>query len=335
MYERASENGMSEEKINSVDIVIPIYNEEGNIELMMKRLRSMSENHKDICFKYIFINDGSSDNSLSLLKKFAKSDKAVQVVNFSRNFGHQAAVTAGIDLSTADAVVLIDADLQDPPELISTMITELESGYDVIYAQRISRKGETWHKRLSAKCFYYIFDKLTSITIPRDTGDFRIMRRNVVEEVKSMKERHRFIRGMVAWCGFRTKPLKYHRDARHAGDTGYPYRKMIAFSLNAIFSFSSAPIKFVNYMGLFSVILSFLGLMRLVILWLVYEEYDRYEAGLIATLIAVLFMGGVQLMSLGILGEYIGKIFEQQKERPIYIVSDKLNFIENDTTKND
>ena len=325
---------MPEESIKSLDVVIPIYNEEGNIPLLIKRLRNTAKKRQDIAFSYIFVNDGSKDNSLQMLKDLANESANIKIINFSRNFGHQAAVTAGIENSTAEAVVLIDADLQDPPELINDMITELESGYDVIYAQRISRKGETWHKKLTAKCFYMVFDKLTNIDIPRDTGDFRIMRRQIVNELTRMQELHRFIRGMVAWCGFRAKGIPYERDARHAGETGYSYRKMITFSLNAIFSFSSAPIKLINYIGLFSILLSFLGLIRMAILWIVFKEYDRYEAGLIATMIVILFMGGVQLMSLGVIGEYIGKIFEQQKNRPLYIIAEAINFSpDNNKTK--
>ncbi len=313
------------EKLNTIDIVIPIYNEEENIHPLMDRLNSMAKSRKNIEFTYIFVNDGSRDNSLQLLKEISSDNIKVKVISFSKNFGHQAAVTAGIDISTAEATVLIDADLQDPPEVITDMIIELEGGFDIVYAQRISRKGESWHKKLTAKAFYYIFDKLTNINIPRDTGDFRIMRKCVVKELQGMREKHRFIRGMVAWCGFRTKAFPYHRDARNAGETGYSYKQMITFSLNAIFSFSSAPIKFVNYMGLFSVLLGFLGLVRLAVLWIFFNEYDKYEAGLIATLIVVLFIGGVQMISIGIIGEYIGRMFEQIKDRPLYIISEQIN----------
>ena len=320
---------MNNNILKNIDIIIPIYNEEENIPLLISRLDNVIQQRLDIVFTYIFINDGSIDHSLQLLKDYSKNNNHIKILNFSRNFGHQAAVTAGIDISNAEATVLIDADLQDPPEIILDLILELESGYDVIYAQRKSRKGESWHKKLTAKLFYLLFDKLTNLNIPRDTGDFRIMRKCVVHELQNMREHHRFIRGMVAWCGFRTKAFLYHRDARHAGETGYSYKKMITFSLNAFFSFSSAPIKLVNYIGMIAVILGFLGLGRLTILWLILDKYDKYEAGLITTLIAILFIGGIQLISIGVLGEYIGRTFEQSKMRPLYIISEKINFEEN------
>jgi len=306
-----------------LSIVIPIFNEQEVIPELCHRLVllireltvQLQLNKKEI--EIIFVNDGSSDNSLSLLRNFLRKQKNFKVLNLSRNFGHQFAVTAGIDYCKGDSVVIIDADLQDPPEFIIELYKKQQEGYDVVYAKRKQRKGESIYKLFSAKLFYRLMNKLTKVNIPLDTGDFRIMDRKVVDILKTMKERHRFIRGMVSWIGFNQTGIEYTRAERFAGETKYPTKKMLKFAFDAITSFSIVPLQITTYLG---VSISSLGFIYSG--YVVYLKIFTNEtlSGWSSLIIAVLIMSGVQLITLGILGGYVGRINEEIKNRPLYIV---------------
>ncbi len=306
-----------------LSVVIPIYNESKIISELHQRLIktiNLLEVELNILaneMEIIFVNDGSKDDSLSQLISLTKTNSYYKVVNFSRNFGHQKAVTAGIDVSKGEHVVLIDADLQDPPEFIIDLYKKQLEGYDVVYAVRSKRKGESLFKTATAKVFYRLLFKMTDIKIPVDTGDFRIMRRNVVDVLKQMPETHRFIRGMVSWVGFKQVGLEYERQERFAGETKYPFKKMFVFAIDALTSFSSAPLKLASYFGFFVSLIGLLG-----IVWVLYTKFftDSNISGWSSLMVTVLFMGGVQLLTLGIIGQYIGRISEESKTRPLYII---------------
>lgn len=306
-----------------LSVVIPIYNESKIISELHQRLIKTIDLMKVELnvlideLEIIFINDGSKDDSLSQLVALTKTNKHYKVVNFSRNFGHQKAVTAGINISKGEHVVLIDADLQDPPEFIIDLYKKQLEGFDVVYAVRSKRKGESYFKMATAKLFYRLLFKMTDINIPLDTGDFRIMRRNVVDVLKQMPETHRFIRGMVSWVGFKQVGLEYERQERFAGETKYPIKKMIVFAIDALTSFSSAPLKLASYFGFFVSLIGLLG-----IVWVLYTKFftDSNISGWSSLMVTVLFMGGVQLLTLGIIGQYIGRISEESKTRPLYII---------------
>ncbi|MES2761457.1 MAG: glycosyltransferase family 2 protein [Bacteroidota bacterium] len=309
-----------------LSIVIPIYNESKIIPELHQRLNKTFALFKSECnlnlneIEIIFVNDGSKDDSLQQLIALTETNPHYQVVNFSRNFGHQKAVTAGIDISVGESVVLIDADLQDPPEFIAELYKKQNEGYDVVYAVRNKRIGESYFKMATAKLFYRILFRMTDISIPLDTGDFRIMRRNVVDVLKKMPETHRFIRGMVSWVGFKQIGLEYERQERFAGETKYPFKKMLSFAIDALTSFSTTPLKLVTYFGF---IVSLIGLLG--ILYVAYTKYftNNNITGWSSIMVTILFMGGVQLLTLGIIGQYIGRISEESKNRPLYII-DKI-----------
>ncbi len=306
-----------------ISVVIPIYNESLIIAELNRRLTKTSElfssqfniQPKDI--EFVFVNDGSSDDSLAQLIILTRTHSQYRVINFSRNFGHQKAVTAGLQHAKGEFVVLIDADLQDPPEFILDLYKKQQEGYDVVYAVRKKRKGEGFIKTLTAKLFYRILYKVTDINIPLDTGDFRIMRRNVVDTLNSMPEAHRFIRGMVSWIGFKQVGLEYERQERFAGQTKYPFKKMLRFAFDAITSFSTVPLKLMIYVGFF---VSFIGLLG--VFYILYIKFFTTDAvtGWSSIMITILLMGGIQLLTLGIMGEYIGRISEESKQRPLYII---------------
>jgi dolichol-phosphate mannosyltransferase len=306
-----------------LSLVIPIYNEEQVIHELFKRLLGLLDTFKskhgispeDI--EVILVNDGSKDNSLSLLVSLTKQHKSFRVLNLSRNFGHQIAVTAGIEFAKGKAVVLMDADLQDPPEFILDLYAKHKEGFDVVYAVRKQRKGESYFKLLAAKLFYRIMKKMTSIDIPLDTGDFRIMGRNVVDVLISMKERHRFIRGMVTWVGFRQVGLTYERHERFAGTSKYPLLKMMRFAWDAITSFSTTPLRMVSYLG---VMVAFAGFLYSVFIIYLKIFTDQTISGWSSVMIVILFMSGINLITLGAIGEYVGRISEQSKNRPLYII---------------
>ena len=270
-------------------------------------------------WELVLVDDGSKDGSTEMIRELSQKDPRVRAVIFARNFGHQIAVTAGMDYSRGEAVAIIDADLQDPPEVILDLIEKWKEGYEVVYAVRAEREGETWFKMFTASLFYRIIFKITDVDIPMDTGDFRLLDRKVVDVMGNMKERHRFLRGMGAWVGFKQIGVPYRRAARFAGETHYPFRKMFKLALNAITGFSYFPLQLATYMGFISAGISIVTIPVVVIMRL---AGDQAFLGQASTLIAVLFLGGVQLISLGILGEYIGRIYDEVKGRPLYIVSE-------------
>jgi dolichol-phosphate mannosyltransferase len=267
-------------------------------------------------WELILVDDGSTDGSTDAIRALAKKDRHVRPVIFARNFGHQIAITAGWDFARGDAVVIIDADLQDPPEAIPELLRKWKEGYDVVYAVRAEREGESWFKRFSASVFYRLIYRITDVRIPVDTGDFRLMDRKVVDVLKSMRERHRFPRGMSAWVGFRQVGVEYKRSPRFAGVTKYPFKNMLLLALNAITSFSYFPLQVATYFGFFSAGIAILAIPLVVYLRMAGIPQFTGQA---TTLIAVLFLGGIQLISLGILGEYIGRLYDEAKGRPLYI----------------
>jgi glycosyltransferase involved in cell wall biosynthesis len=299
-------------------IIAPIYNEIDNIAELYRRVKEVMDSSKE-SWEFILVDDGSTDGSTEKIRELAQKDKTVRPVIFARNFGHQIAITAGWDYARGDAVVIIDADLQDPPEVILELAKKWKEGYEVVYAVRGEREGESWFKKFTAAMFYRIIYSITDVKIPVDTGDFRLMDRKVVDVLKQMKERHRFPRGMSAWVGFQQIGVKYRRAARVAGVTKYPFRKMLKLALNAITGFSYFPLQVATYFGFFAA-----GVAILAIPIVAYMRMMGSGAfyGQATTLIAVLFLGGVQLISLGILGEYIGRLYDEAKGRPLYIVRD-------------
>lgn len=306
-----------------LSIVIPCFNEEEVIGETLRRLRAFCAERHDLDVELIFVDDGSRDRTRSLLKGFAAEDPRIKLVCFARNFGHQIAVTAGIDAARGDAVVLIDADLQDPPEVIHEMLRKWREGYDVVYGTRTERPGESRFKLATARGFYRLLNRLSDVPIPLDTGDFRLMSRKVVTTLQAMPERDRFVRGMVSWVGFNQTALPYRRAERFAGESKYPLRKMIRFATDGILSFSSKPLQLSVAMGMTCAGMAIAGIVYALILRLF---TDIWVEGWTALMIAVLFIGGVQLISVGILGEYVGRIYNEIKGRPLYVVSEYIGF---------
>lgn len=299
-----------------ISVIAPIYNEEKNIPELYRRVCEVMDSTGET-WEMVMIDDGSTDNSVALIRELAGKDSRVRPVVFARNFGHQIAVTAGMDYSLGQAVVIIDADLQDPPEVIQEMIARWREGYEVVYAVRTEREGESWFKLFTASLFYRLIYRITDVDIPLDTGDFRLLDRQVVDVLKKMRERHRFLRGMSAWVGFKQIGVNYKRRARFAGQTKYPFRKMFRLAVNAITGFSYFPLQLATYIGFFSAGISILAIPIVIAMRLAGSQAFFGQA---TTLIAVLFLGGVQLISLGILGEYIGRLYDEAKGRPLYIV---------------
>lgn len=299
-------------------VVAPIYNEIGNVEELYKRLCGVLESVGE-SWELLLIDDGSTDGSSDVIHKLAQEDERVRPVLFARNFGHQLAVTAGLDYSRGQAVVIIDADLQDPPEVILDMIAKWREGYEVVYAVRAEREGENWFKMVTAALFYRIIYKITDVNIPLDAGDFRLLDRCVVDILKRMRERHRFLRGMSVWVGFKQTGVTYRRASRYSGSTKYPFRKMLKFASDAITSFSYFPLQVATYLGFLCAGLSIVAIPIVIATRMTGSQAFFGQA---TTLIAVLFLGGVQLISLGILGEYIGRLYDEAKGRPLYIVKE-------------
>jgi dolichol-phosphate mannosyltransferase len=297
-------------------IVAPIFNELENLPELYQRVKEVMDSSDDT-WELLLVDDGSTDGSTAKIRELAQADRRVRPVIFARNFGHQIAVTAGLDYACGDAVVIIDADLQDPPEVILELAEKWREGYDVVYAVRAERVGESWFKKFTASMFYRIILRITDVKIPLDTGDFRLIDRKVVNVMKTMRERHRFLRGMAAWVGFKQIGVEYKRAARLAGVTKYPFRKMVRLALNAITSFSYFPLQVATYIGFVAA-----GIAILAIPVVIYMRITGSQAfiGQATTLISVLFLGGVQLISLGVLGEYIGRLYDEAKGRPLYIV---------------
>jgi dolichol-phosphate mannosyltransferase len=309
-----------------LSVVIPCYNEEPVLRSTHERLARTLASLPDIEFEMIFVDDGSRDETFSLLRELQLADRHVRVLRLSRNFGHQMAATAGLAEADGDAVILIDADLQDPPEVIAEMIELWRAGNEVVYGSRISRAGESRFKLWTAKVFYRLINRLSDTEIPVDTGDFRLMDRKVVDVLVAMPERGRFLRGMVSWVGFRQTPIFYKREARHAGASKYPFLKMMKFGMDGIFSFSVLPLRLAALTGLAAIWIAIGGIV-LAVVARVFGLYDlRFGRGWASLFVAVLFMGGVQLLCLGVIGEYLGRIYTEVKQRPLYAVSDRLGF---------
>jgi glycosyltransferase involved in cell wall biosynthesis len=304
-----------------ISVVVPMYFEEEVAEECYNRLKKVMDGHK-INYEFIFVNDGSTDKTIDILTDIASRDNRAKIVNFARNFGHQNAVTAGVDFASGDAIVIIDADLQDPPELIPQMIEKWREGFDVVYGRRKTRKGETLFKLITAKYFYRFLNYMSDIDIPKDTGDFRIIDRKVADVFRNMTERNRFIRGMMSWVGFRQAYVEYERDERFAGETKYPLKKMLKFASDGIIAFSSKPLRLVTNCGLFCVLIS-IGLL----LYSIIVKIMGYQigAGWASIMVAISFFSGIQLLGLGIIGQYIARIYDESKNRPIYIVKETMN----------
>lgn len=305
-------------------IVVPLYNEELVIAETYKRLTQVMQT-ADGEYELVFVNDGSRDKTENMAREIVEHDPRVKLINFSRNFGHQTAITAGMDNSTGQAVVVIDADLQDPPEVILQMIERWKEGYDVVYGKRTVRKGETIFKKATAKIFYRFLSAMTNIDIPVDTGDFRLLDRKVIDAMGRLTEKNRYVRGLVSWVGFKQASVEYVREERFAGETKYPLKKMLRFAGDAITSFSYKPLKLAGYLGYTVSFLSFLYLLYVIIRKLVIGDFG---AGWASTVAISLFFNGIILIVLGIMGEYIGRIYDECKNRPLYIISEKVGFDE-------
>lgn len=293
--------------MKTLDIIVPVFNEESCINETIKRLENVRENlNSELDVNFVFVNDGSKDETANIITTYGQNNKYVKLIDFSRNFGHQIAVTAGLDNTNADYVAIIDADLQDPPELIIDMYNKTKEGYDIVYGKRLKRENETAFKKFTAFAFYRVLNYMCDIDIPKDTGDFRLITKPVVDTLKNMPEHHRFIRGMVPWTGFKSTPIMFNRDERFAGETKYPLSKMLKLAFNAIFSFSTKPLKVFYVIG---ILLLFLAILNISNVYLT----------------SLFLVGALQLLGMGLLGEYLGRIFDDVKDRPLYVVKNKIN----------
>ena len=309
--------------MKKISLVIPMYFEEQVVEECYNRVTKILKTLKNYEYEVIFINDGSKDKTLEILEEIANNDKNIKVISFSRNFGHQAAVTAGLKYATGDAIVIMDADLQDPPELMPEMLKKWEEGYDVIYGKRKARKGESAFKLLTAKAFYSTLNKLSDVEIPKDTGDFRLVDRKVVDVINSLPEHNKFLRGLFSWVGFKQYAYEYERKERFAGKTKYPLKKMLKLAQDGILSFSTKPLKLVGALGLLSVIIS-VSILIYSLLSFAFN-WNSLTAGWTSIMCTITFLGGVILISLWMIGEYIARIYDETKQRPQYIVDKTLN----------
>ncbi|MED3977600.1 glycosyltransferase family 2 protein [Priestia megaterium] len=303
-------------------IVVPVYNEEEVIHETYRRLTEVMRSTKE-AYELLFVNDGSRDRTAEIIKEYSEQDPTVVLLDFARNFGHQIAITAGMDYARGEAVVVIDADLQDPPELILEMIEKWKKGFDVVYAKRTKRKGETYFKKQTAAMFYRFLRAMTDIDIPLDTGDFRLLDRKVCNQMNSIQEKNRFVRGLVSWVGFKQIAVEYERDERLAGESKYPLKKMLKLSMDGITSFSYKPLKLASYAG---VTLSGIGFIYLLVVLYLKLFTDSTITGWASLIVIQLFFSGIILIILGMIGEYIGRIYDETKNRPLYIVREKYQF---------
>jgi glycosyltransferase involved in cell wall biosynthesis len=300
---------------HSLSLVIPCYNEEEVLPELRRRLTDVVSQYR--CpVEVVLVDDGSKDSTWPLIQQYAREDGFIKAIRLSRNFGHQTAITCGLDQTRGEVVVILDADLQDPPELIPAMIAEWRDGFDVVYGQRRVRHGESLTKKFFAFSFYRIFEKIAGLKVPRDTGDFRLMDRRAVDALQSLRERHRFVRGMVSWIGYHQKALPYDRPERFAGVTKYPFRKSLFLAIDAITSFTYAPLRLASYLGVATSLLAFAYIVIVVLLKILGISFPGYTS----IMASILLLGGVQLTVLGILGEYVGRIFEQGQGRPLYLI---------------
>lgn len=304
-------------------LVIPIYNEEATLPELYRRLVALMS-HLEGAVEVVFVNDGSRDRSLLILQELRSQDARICYLSFARNFGHQIAVTAGLHFARGDAVIVMDADLQDPPELIPKLVEQWRQGYQVVYAQRSRRQRDPWLKRLFAYSYYRLLRQLADVEIPTDTGDFCLMDRQVVQLLNRMPERHRYIRGLRAWTGFRQTAVLFERDPRFAGEVKYTFQKSLALGINGLISFSKVPLRISTYLGLLAAAIALL-MALLVLYWRLFES-NSPVTGFTIIAIAMFFLGAVQLLSIGILGEYIGRIYEEVKGRPLYVLSEVAGF---------
>lgn len=309
--------------MKKISVIVPMYYEEKVVTECYNRLTKCLKEIKNYNYEIIIIDDGSKDKTLDIIEKIASQDKHIKIISFSRNFGHQAAVTAGLKHVTGDAIVIIDADLQDPPELIPQMIQLWEQGNEIIYAKRKKRNGESPFKLLSAKMFYQILNSLSDTEIPKDTGDFRLVDRKVVNTINEMPEHNKFLRGLFSWVGYKQIPFEYEREERFAGKTKYPLRKMLKLAADGIFSFSTKPLKLLGGLGMISIIISICLLIYSLISYAF--KLNNLSAGWTSIMVTVTFFAGVQLVSLWIMSEYIGRIYDETKQRPQYIIDKKIN----------
>lgn len=300
-------------------VIIPIYNEELNIPNLLTRLRPVVES-LGMDYELVFVNDGSKDNSLSMIKALAQADKHVKYIDFSRNFGHQVAVSAGIDLCKGSIIAIIDADLQDPPELIEEMVGLIKQGNQVVYAKRRSRKDRSIIKKVAYKVFYRLLARISDVQVPLDTGDFRVMTRKVAEVLKNMPEQHKFLRGQIAWLGFKQTFVEYDRDARAAGEPGYTYKKLFKLAFDGITGFSNAPLRIATVAGFTVSGISLCFIIYALMAFFIFNK--NLPQGWVSLMIVVSFIGGVQLICLGIIGEYIGKLQTDIRKRPLYIINE-------------
>jgi glycosyltransferase involved in cell wall biosynthesis len=305
--------------MKSITILIPAYNEEPVLPTLYTRLNSLANTLPGYDFEFLFVNDGSTDDTMNILKQLIAKDDRISYVNLSRNFGKEIAMIAGIDHVKSDAMVIIDADLQDPPELIPDMIKLWEQGYDDVYARRSKRLGESWLKKMTSSLFYKVLQRSTNIPIQRDTGDFRLLDRRCIEALQQIRERERYTKGLFSWIGFNKKEIRYVRDPRAAGETKWNYFKLINLAIDGIVSFTTAPLRFSTILGMLISFFSFIYIIVIVVRTLV---FGIEAAGYPSIMAVVLFLGGVQLLSLGIIGEYIGRIFNETKQRPLYLIEE-------------
>lgn len=316
---------MTDRSLPLLSVVAPVFNEEDGILEFYDRVKAAVRRlEPPVDHELVFVNDGSSDQSLDRLRKLAAEDPAVRIIDLSRNFGHQLAITSGIDFANGDAVVIIDSDLQDPPEVIADMVAQWRDGYKVVYGQRSARAGESGLKLLTAKWFYRLLDRISDTTLPVDSGDFRLMDRQVVAALRTLREENRYIRGLTAWVGFSQIAVPYERDPRYAGESKFTVRKMVRFASDAITSFSERPLRLATQIGLVVTMITLL-----LSTWIVIGRFvapERSFPGFASLMVVILFIGGVQLLSIGLLGEYIGRIYRETKGRPLYIVAEKINF---------
>lgn len=309
--------------MKKISVVIPMYNEEEVLEASYLKVKKVLEELEQYDYEIIGINDGSKDKTLALLQKIANKNPKVKVLSFARNFGHQAAVTAGLKYTTGDAIVIIDADLQDPPEELPKMIHLWEEGYEVIYGQRKSRKGESAFKLLTAKMFYKTLNALSDVEIPKDTGDFRLVDRKVVDVINELPEHNKFLRGLFSWVGFKQKAFLYERQERYAGKTKYPFQKMWKLASDGIISFSTKPLKIVGGLGILTIVLS-IGILIYSVLSYVFN-LNNLTPGWTSIMVAITLFSGVQLLSIWIISEYMARIYDETRNRPQYIIDQKIN----------
>lgn len=310
-------------KLKKISVVVPMYLEEAVAKICYNRLVQVLNELKKYEYEIIFVNDGSTDNTLNILEEIAKVDKNIKVISFSRNFGHQNAVTAGLKYVSGDLAIIIDADLQDPPEIIPKMVGLWEQGNEVVYGKRKRREGESVFKLVTAKMFYKTLNKLSDVEIPKDTGDFRLIDKKVVEVINSMPEHNKFLRGLFSWVGFKQIPYEYERKKRVAGRTKYPLKKMMKLALDGIISFSSKPLKIVGGLGIASIVLSFIILIYSILSFIF--KWNNLTPGWTSIMVTITLFSGVQLLSLWVISEYISRIYDEEKNRPSYIINKKIN----------